>query len=347
MTLRKPLVNIAGQTQELPSGDTIDSSAISGLGTAALVNTGRATGNVPIYEDLSSAGRGNPGLMLEAAAGAGRVGISGGLGESDASGQAVFVFNAVGNASVASSTEKRLGIFFFSVDGSTTGNRGGSFGINLKKDGVAAISSAIGISNAGHVTPGADNAQTMGSASLRWSVVYAGTGSINTSDARDKTDVAPLTADELAAAADLSRAVGTYQWLESVQLKGADARHHAGLTVQQAIAIMQSHGLDPFAYGFICYDQWPETPEVVEEIRLGRCVLADDPTVVIYESVQESMADSVDDTPSPLLWVYEHTESTVMQAYRPAGDRYSFRHDELLLFIARGFAARLDALESV
>ncbi len=29
-----------------------------------------------------------------------------------------------------------------------------------------------------------------------------------------------------------------------------------------------------------------------------------------------------------------------------AGECYSFRHDELLLFIARGLAARLDALES-
>lgn len=38
--------------------------------------------------------------------------------------------------------------------------------------------------------------------------------------------------------------------------------------------------------------------------------------------------------------------SEITQEYRPAGDRYSFRHDELLLFIARGFAARLDALES-
>src|SRR6185312_1063332 len=103
-------------------------------------------------------------------------------------------------------------------------------------------------------TPGSDNAQPMGSSALRWSVVYAGTGTINTSDAREKTAVTPLTPAELAAAADLSRAIGTYQWLESVQLKGADARHHEGLTVQRAIAIMQEHGLDPMRYGFICYD---------------------------------------------------------------------------------------------
>lgn len=33
-------------------------------------------------------------------------------------------------------------------------------------------------------------------------------------------------------------------------------------------------------------------------------------------------------------------------AARAAGDRYSFRMDELSLFLARGFAARIDALEA-
>jgi hypothetical protein len=198
-----------------------------------------------------------------------------------------------------------LGIFFFNVDGSTAGNRGCAFGINLKKDGVSAISNTLGISNAGVVTPGSDNSQSMGSSALRWSVVYAGTGTINTSDAREKTEVSPLTPAEFAAAADLSRAIGTYQWLESVQMKGADARHHVGLTVQRAIEIMQDNGLDPFHYGFICHDQWDELPELIDS-----------------------------------------ETGEVTQAYRPAGDRYSFRHDELLLFIARGFAARLDALEN-
>jgi len=68
---------------------------------------------------------------------------------------------------------------------------------------------------------------------------------------------------------------------------------------------MQAHGLDPFRYGFICYDQWDEQAEVIDQ-------------------------DSGD----------------VIQPYRPAGDRYSFRHDELLLFIARGIDARLAALEA-
>lgn len=44
--------------------------------------------------------------------------------------------------------------------------------------------------------------------------------------------------------------------------KGGAARQHIGMTVQRAIEILRSHGLDPFAYGFICYDQWGELPEI-------------------------------------------------------------------------------------
>jgi hypothetical protein len=97
--------------------------------------------------------------------------------------------------------------------------------------------------------------------------VYAGTGTINTSDAREKTPVVPLTAAEIAAAQELAGEIGTFQFLSSVAEKGAEnARHHVGMTVQRAIEVMESHGLDPFGYAFICYDEWDtETREVVAE----------------------------------------------------------------------------------
>lgn len=45
---------------------------------------------------------------------------------------------------------------------------------------------------AGIVKPGSDNAYTLGTSGRRWSVVYAATGTINTSDVREKTDVVDL-----------------------------------------------------------------------------------------------------------------------------------------------------------
>ena len=144
----------------------------------------------------------------------------------------------------------------------------------------------------GAVTPGADNTQTLGIAGLRWNVVFAGTSTINTSDAREKTAVAALTAAEIAAAKALPAENGTFRFLDAVAAKGSAARRHAGLTVQRAIAVMTACGLDPMAYGFICHDTWAAT------------------------------------------------------ATAPAGDRYGFRTDELLMFLARGFDARLAALEA-
>lgn len=96
----------------------------------------------------------------------------------------------------------------------------------------------------GVLQPETDNAQTLGAAAKRWSVVYAGTGTINTSDAREKTAVDALSASEVAAAAALSAEIGTYRWLAAVQDKGAGARMHVGLTVQRAIAVMTAHGLE-------------------------------------------------------------------------------------------------------
>ena len=171
----------------------------------------------------------------------------------------------------------------------------------------------------GNIIPSTDNVYSCGAASNRWSIIYAATGTINTSDAREKTEVSPLTPDEISAASEMARAVGTYQWLSSIDIKGADAaRHHAGLTVQAAMSIMQAHGLDPMRYGFICYDQWDATPEQwtdVQEVRDANGNVTRNPARILVRPA------------------------------RSAGDRYSFRHDELSLFLARGLAARIDALE--
>lgn len=207
----------------------------------------------------------------------------------------------------------------------------GSFGFNLG-------------SAAGGFVPTADNTHNLGNGSVRWKEVFAGSSVINTSDAREKTPVRPLTAAETAAAAALGDEIGVYQWLAMIESKGSAARQHIGLTVQRAIEVLEAHGVDPFARGFICYDQWDELPEVVNDRRLGRCVLADAPDMTIYEDVEESMADSTDGD-QPLLWIYERTEQIVEQEYRPAGDRYSFRMDELLAFIIAGERAARQAGE--
>lgn len=192
--------------------------------------------------------------------------------------------------------------------------------------GTTSVTGKWGIKAAGEFVPSVDNAVSLGLASQRVSQVYAASGTINTSDAREKTKVASLTAAEAEAAAKLAGEIGSFQWIESVQEKGGDsARTHVGLTVQRAIAVMQAHGLDPFRYGFICFDEWDEQPEVWEEW-----------------GAQEEVRDEAGNVIQPAV----EAGRELVKPHRPAGSRYGFRHDQLALFLLRGLAARQDALEA-
>lgn len=173
------------------------------------------------------------------------------------------------------------------------------------------------------VFPAADNVSNLGVSGLRWKEIFCANGTINTSDARAKTEVRDLTAAELAAAKDLAKAVGGFKWLASVAAKGDAARTHIGMTVQRAMEIMQSHGLDPFAYGFICYDKWDDE-------------FIDHPAV--YHQATNEAGEVVHGEVKDPAW-REHT--------RKAGDSYGFRSDQLVLFILRGMEARLSALEAL
>lgn len=108
--------------------------------------------------------------------------------------------------------------------------------------------------------PRTDNAVALGATGRRWTQLFAATTTISTSDARLKTAVTALTPAELAASKQLGSMLGTYKFLEAIAEKGeANARKHVGMTVQDAIGVMTSHGLDPMAYGFICHDSWDQT----------------------------------------------------------------------------------------
>ena len=161
------------------------------------------------------------------------------------------------------------------------------------------------IGSNGDLFPAQDNTYAIGSSVSRATSIFATNGAIQTSDARMKTDVRKMSDAELSAAKDIAREFGFFQWIERVKTEGDAARWHAGITVQRVISIMSSYGLDPMAYGFVCYDSWEEQ-EVV----------------------------SVDpDNQSKTITKIE------------AGDRYSLRYSELSIFIARGLEQRISELE--
>lgn len=105
-------------------------------------------------------------------------------------------------------------------------------------------------------SPLPDNTLSCGSASFRWTTVYAATGTINTSDEREKQDIDPITDDVLDAWADVEFV--TFRWKHSAQEKGAAARVHFGLIAQRVHAAFVARGLDPFRFGVLCYDEWSD-----------------------------------------------------------------------------------------
>jgi hypothetical protein len=106
--------------------------------------------------------------------------------------------------------------------------------------------------------PMTDGTKNLGSTDFRLNTLWVASGPITTSDAREKTAVRVLSAAELAASKDLAKEIGLYKFLTAVAQKGDAAREHVGMYVQRAIEIFEAHGLNPFHYSFICFDEWPE-----------------------------------------------------------------------------------------
>jgi hypothetical protein len=140
-----------------------------------------------------------------------------------------------------------------------------SNGILFQTSASGAVSPRMRVTTAGDIQAGADNTLTMGSASFRWSEIFAGNGTINTSDATEKQDIASLDSAELAVAVALKSLVKKYRWIDSVQRKGDNARIHVGLMAQDVEQAFIANGLDPNKYGVFCKNVW-FTKQVSESV---------------------------------------------------------------------------------
>jgi hypothetical protein len=169
----------------------------------------------------------------------------------------------------------------------------------------------------GNLYSGLDNAtNALGLPFARWTTVFAGTGTINTSDEREKAWRGELTAAELRAARRIAREIGGYQWLAAVAEKGEDgARLHIGVRAQRVFAIMNEEGLDWRRYAWCCHDAWEAVPAIAP-----RPAVLDDAGNVV-------------------------TPAMPGRAAQPAGDRCGIRPDQLAFFLIAAQERRLAALE--
>lgn len=193
----------------------------------------------------------------------------------------------------------------------------GGLTVSLRPSGTGAITDALFISSSNFQVysaprPNTDNTLSNGTAINRWSVVYAGTGAINTSDERDKTPLRSINESERSAALEIKESIGAYKWLDSIAKKGEEgARIHWGVGAQTVGEILRSHGLDPEKYAFWCYDEWDDEYVPVMATRL---------------------VPDIDDRGMPCE-VEEEYDTGEVRLVRDAGNRYGVRLDQLLAFI--------------
>ena len=97
--------------------------------------------------------------------------------------------------------------------------------------------------------------------------MYAGTGTINTSDGRTKQDIQSISEAENRVAVALKKQIRSFRFKDAVIEKGDSARVHFGVIAQDVAAEFVKEGLDPNKYGLFCYDEWEEQQEIWDGVK--------------------------------------------------------------------------------
>ncbi|WP_375452297.1 DUF2793 domain-containing protein [uncultured Devosia sp.] len=121
-----------------------------------------------------------------------------------------------------------------------------------------------GVTLGAPLRPATDNAVTLGASGARWSAVWAATGTIQTSDARQKTDIAPT---DLGLDFILALEPVRYRWSVGGNADGTPRpgrRTHYGLLAQQVKTALETAGCADFA-GHVQAD--PADPDSEQGLR--------------------------------------------------------------------------------
>ena len=171
-----------------------------------------------------------------------------------------------------------------------------------------------------------DNAIDLGHPSYRFDDIYATNGTIQTSDEREKQQIASLTDAEITAAKAISKLFKTFKWNDSVAENGDNARTHAGVIAQQVETAMSDAGLDAGNYAFFISTTWWE-----KEVE-----------VAAVEANEKKLIEAQD--------AYTRTDTYDTKDEAPEGaterTRMGVRYPELLAFIGAATEQRLTSIES-
>lgn len=127
-----------------------------------------------------------------------------------------------------------------------------------------------------------DDFVDLGASSARFDDIYATNGTIQTSDANEKQDIAELDEAEKRVATAAKGLIRKFRWISSVEEKGDAARIHVGVIAQDLQAAFEAEGLDPGRYGMFISSTWWEVEETytdddgIEQTRINNYHKAED-----------------------------------------------------------------------
>ena len=97
------------------------------------------------------------------------------------------------------------------------------------------------------VEPMSDNSINLGAATMRWGTIYAGTGTINTSDKKSKREIKKLTESEVLIGKRIPDLIRSFKMLDGES-------QHVGVIAQEVEALFESEGLNARDYGILSVD---------------------------------------------------------------------------------------------
>ena len=254
-----------------------------------------------------------------------RFGASGNLELTRSGGQPLYINRQTSDGTIVT----------FAKDGTTVGSiqsRAGAVATIILDPRTPSSSQGCGLgATSGAVVPAnssglSDDLHDFGAASQRWDDIFATNGTIQTSDEREKQQIASLTDAEITAAKAISKLFKTFKWNDKVEAKGDAARTHTGVIAQQVEQAMTDAGLTASNYAFWCSDTWWETQTEVAAVE----------------------ADEENDIEAQDAYTRTDTYNTLEEAPEGATERNrkGIRYPELLSFIGAATEQRLTSIEA-
>lgn len=137
-----------------------------------------------------------------------------------------------------------------------------AFGTNQSVQLVPSGTSYVAV-RTGNLIPLVDNTYSCGQSGARWSEIWAGNGTIQTSDENAKEQISDI--DDRVLKAWSKVKFSQYKFKDAVSKKGEQARWHFGVIAQRVKEAFESEGLNAFDYGLLCWDKWEEITEDVRD----------------------------------------------------------------------------------